>query len=98
MDRLRFFLCLVLIISVLFSRSEARPLNPNMKGKKNQTLFFKDQYEHKGETNPGGPRVHGAVVVPLNKGPVPPSAPSPCTIGGFGYHKMSGIGKCPVGA
>ena len=98
MDRLRFFLCVVLIISFLFSRSDARPLNPNMKGKKNQTLFFKDQYEHKGETNPGGPRVHGAVVVPLNKGPVPPSAPSPCTIGGIGYHKMSGIGKCPVGA
>ena len=98
MDRLRFFLCVVLIISVLFSRSDACPLNPNMKGKKNQALLFKDQYEPKGEINPGGPRVHGAAVVPLNKGPVPPSAPSPCTIGGIDNHKMSGIGKCPVGA
>ena len=62
-----------------------------MKGKKNQTLLsilVKDQYEPKGEINPGGPRVHCAVVVPLNKGPVPPSAPSPCTFDGIGNHKM----------
>ncbi|XP_075658587.1 uncharacterized protein LOC142628358 [Castanea sativa] len=47
------------------------------------------------EMSGGDLRIHGGeVVVPLKRGPVPPSAPSSCTIGG--NHKMSS-GKCPVG-
>uniref|UniRef100_A0A2N9J892 Uncharacterized protein n=1 Tax=Fagus sylvatica TaxID=28930 RepID=A0A2N9J892_FAGSY len=49
------------------------------------------------EVSGGDQSVHGEVV-PLDKGFVPPSAPSSCTSGGIGNHdKMSG-GKCPVGA
>ncbi len=47
----------------------------------------------------GGQGVHGEVV-PLKKGPVPPSAPSPCTTGdtnGSGNRdEMNGV-ECPVG-
>ena len=58
-------------------RPEARPLNPNM------------VEDH--EMNGGPSRVHGGeVIVALNRGPVPPSAPSSCTI--------DSIGKCLVGA
>ena len=64
-------------------RPEARPLNPNM--------------VENHEMNGGPSRVHGGeVIVALNRGPVPPSAPSSCTIdGSSGGHKMSS-GKCPV--
>ena len=65
-------------------RPEARPLNPNM--------------VENHEMNGGPSRVHGGeVIVALNRGPVPPSAPSSCTIdGSSGGHKISG--KCLVGA
>ena len=45
----------------------------------------------------GGPSsVHSGEVVPLNRGPVPPSALFLCTIdGSSGGHKMSS-GKCSV--
>ncbi|XP_050278476.1 uncharacterized protein LOC126720043 isoform X2 [Quercus robur] len=107
MERMRSCLCLVVIIMLLFLRSEARPLNPNMKDKKNhQSLFrlearplnpnmkdrknrslssssllamIKDRYVPKREI-PGGPRFLGEVV-PLNRGPVAPSAPNPITHG-----------------
>lgn len=82
MNRFRFYVWIILIILLLSFRSQARPLNPNMEG------------NH--EMSGGDPRVHGGeVVVSLKRGPVPPSAPSSCTIGG--NHKMSS-GKCPVGA
>jgi hypothetical protein len=47
----------------------------------------------------GGQGVHGEVV-PLKKGPVPPSAPSPCTTGdtnGSGNRDEMNGGECPVG-
>ena len=84
MERMRYCVCLLVIILLLFFRIEARPLNPNMKDKKNRSLFsssllalIKDRYVPREEI-PGGPRVLGEVV-PLNRGPVPPSAPNPIT-------------------
>ena len=64
-----------------FCRSEARPLNPNMEveGRKNTSSFsslVKDQYV--ANKMSAGPRVHGGdQYVPLDKRPVPPSAPNP---------------------
>ena len=67
---------------LLCFRFEAHPLNPNM--------------ERNHEMSGGPSSVHGGEVVPLNRGPVPPSAPFLCTIdGSSGGHKMSS-GKCPV--
>ena len=44
----------------------------------------------------GSSSVHGGEVVPLNRGPVPPSAPCSRSIdGSSGGHKMSS-GKCLV--
>ena len=74
---------LILIMLLLSCRFEAHLLNPNM--------------ERNHEMSGGPGRVHGGEVVPLNRGLVPPSAPSSCTIdGSSGGHKISG--KCPVGA
>nr|POF02807.1 hypothetical protein CFP56_10866 [Quercus suber] len=65
---------------------EARPLNPNMKDRKNRYLssssllaMIKDRYVPKREI-PGRPRFLGEVD-PLHRGLVPPSAPSPITHG-----------------
>ena len=76
------YVCLIVIILLLYFRFEAGPLNPNMKDRKNRSLssssllaMIEDRYVPKREI-PGGPRfLHE--VVPLNKGPVPPSAPNP---------------------
>ena len=68
---------------LLCCRFEAHLLNANM--------------ERNHEMSGGPGRVHGGEVVPLNRGLVPPSAPSTCTIdGSSGGHKISG--KCSVGA
>ena len=90
-------MCLIVIaILVLFFRSQARPLNnPNMEGnKKNQSLSMSplsplvkvvpvdlasppSPWSNNHEMNTS---VQGEAV-PLDKSPVPPSAPSPCTVG-----------------
>ena len=84
MVRMRYCVCLLVIILLLLFRIEALPLNPNMKDKKNRSLssssllaLIKDRYVPRREI-PGGPRVLGEVV-PLNRGPVPPSSPNPIT-------------------
>lgn len=83
-ERMRYcaYVCLIVIILLLYFRFEAGPLNPNMKDRKNRSLssssllaMIEDRYVPKREI-PGGPRfLHE--VVPLNRGPVPPSAPNP---------------------
>ncbi|GMY21943.1 putative calcium-transporting atpase 7, plasma membrane-type [Fagus crenata] len=98
MDRLLRYYCVFLIIPILVLclRTKARPLNPNMEGKKkNQSSFMSSLAKvvplmpsppTPWSNNIGnnhemsdGPSVHGEVF-PLNKGPVPPSAPSPITM------------------
>ncbi len=113
-------MCLiVIVILVLFFRSQARPLNnPNMEGnKKSQSLSSLSALvkvvpvdlpsppspwsnNHEMYTSSDDQSVHGEVV-PLDKAPVPPSAPSPCTVGdtnGIGNHDEMSGGECPVGA
>lgn len=83
MDSLRFCVWLILIILLLFFRSQASLPNPNMEGNQEISGGHDPMRVH-------GDKFHAA----LNKGPVAPSAPSACT---GEYHKMS-TGKCPAGA
>ena len=115
MGRLRFCVCLISIL-VLFLKSHARPLNPNMEeNKKNQSLSmsslsalvkvplfpsapspWSNEIGNNHEILSGSLSVHGEVA-PLDKGYVPPSAPSPCTVGV--NHDEKSDGNCPpVGA
>uniref|UniRef100_A0A2N9JA37 Cupin type-1 domain-containing protein n=1 Tax=Fagus sylvatica TaxID=28930 RepID=A0A2N9JA37_FAGSY len=95
---LRYFpVCLIIPILVLCLRTQARPLSPNMEGnKKNQSLYV-SAFVKVVPRQPLPPHVHGEVV-PLNKGIVPPSAPSSCTIDGIGKNDEKSGGKCSVGA
>ena len=99
----------------LFLISHARSLiNPNMEGnKKTQSLSMSPlsalvkavpvdlpSPPSPWNNNHDDQSVQGEVV-PLDKSFVPPSAPSPCTVGdanGFGNHDEMSGGECPVGA
>ena len=86
-------MCFILIL-FSFHRSDARPLNPNMEEERRERQYVANKGEipvggppamssppsHVGnhETH-SGQKVHGGEYVPLHKGPVPPSAPSPST-------------------
>ena len=86
MDRLRFCLWLILIILLLFFRSQASLPNPNMEGNQEMSGGHDPMRVH-------GDKFHAA----LNKGPVPPSAPFACT-GENNKMRVMSTGKCPAGA
>ena len=81
----------MLYSNIVFFRSDARPLNPSM----DSTFEAPDEIPAGGppamysppshignhEMSSAGQRVHGGENLPLDKGPVPPSAPNPITHG-----------------
>ncbi|XP_030956948.1 uncharacterized protein LOC115979122 [Quercus lobata] len=92
--RLQCLSLILLVVLVPHFRSDARPLNRNMEEERRERQYVANKGEipvggppamysppsHVGNHEMhAGQKVHRGEYVPLHKGPVPPSAPSPST-------------------